>query len=110
MGKVLELRGGQFAHGAEETVVAGANRERAEIVLQGPRIARLDKADRQRLAGPRQQDVRILLQIVQSDRGHRMLLSNVRISAGVPPDEAMPALAALRAPERFFGFVNDIAP
>ena len=50
MDELIEQRRRQFAGGAEETVVAGAGRERAEIALQRLGVARLDEADGHRLA------------------------------------------------------------
>ena len=45
MDELLEQRRRQFAGGAEEAVVAGAGRERAEIALQRLGVARLDEPD-----------------------------------------------------------------
>ena len=50
MDEILEQRRRQFAGRAEEAVVAGAGRERAEIVLQRLGVARLDEAHGHRLA------------------------------------------------------------
>ena len=45
----------QFADGAEETIVAGAGRERTEVMLQLVGVARLCEANVQRLAMTRHQ-------------------------------------------------------
>ena len=73
MDELLEHGRRQFAGGAEEAVVAGAGRQRAEIVLQRLGIARLDEAHGQSLAAARAQQVGILPEIVETHRRHRTL-------------------------------------
>src|SRR5204862_2207654 len=75
MDELLEQRRRQFAGGAEEAVVAGTGRERAEIALQCLGVARLDEANRDRLAAARAQHVGILPEIVETHRRHRTLPS-----------------------------------
>src|SRR5437764_7354891 len=58
--ELVEQRFRQLAHGAKETIVAGARRERAEIVLHFLGVARLDKTNRHLLAVARAQHVGIL--------------------------------------------------
>src|SRR5207248_658154 len=70
MDEVLQYGLRQLADRAQEAVVAGAGCERAEVVLEQLRIARLDKAHRDGLAVAQPQDVRMLPQIVEAKRGH----------------------------------------
>src|SRR6266404_4637684 len=70
MGETMELTWRQFGDGAEEAVVAGARGQRAEVALQGVGIARLDKAQLQRLAAAQAQGVGMLLEIIETKRGH----------------------------------------
>src|SRR5215472_13258553 len=46
VGEMIEQRFRQLAHGTKETVVAGAGRQRAIVVLQLLRIARFDETNR----------------------------------------------------------------
>src|SRR6201999_1733490 len=71
----IEHRPRQLTHGAEEAVVAGAGRQRAEIVLQLLAVARLNETDRDLLAFARAQHVGILPEIVEPKRGHGLLPS-----------------------------------
>src|SRR5229473_7403458 len=71
MDEMVEFSSRQLAHGAEEAVVAGADRERPEITLQALRVARLDKTHRQRSATTQPQDIGVLPEVVQSKRNHR---------------------------------------
>src|SRR5713226_10784483 len=60
----------QLAHGAEEAIVARADRERPEVTLQCVRIARLDKAHGQRFSTARPQDIGMLPEVVEPKRDH----------------------------------------
>src|SRR5271169_1153103 len=70
MDEMVELRFRQFAHRAEEAVVARARRKRAEVVLQILGVARLDEANRHLTAAARAQHVGILPEIVETKGGH----------------------------------------
>src|SRR5580692_6307401 len=53
----------------------------------------------------------MLPEIVEAKRGHcRLPLVFEKTAGWRPSQEAAPALAALRPPERFFGFASDVAP
>jgi hypothetical protein len=71
MNEMVELGSRQLADGPKEAVVAGADRERAEVTLQALRVARLDKTHHQRSAAPQAQDIGMLPEIVQPKRNHR---------------------------------------
>jgi hypothetical protein len=101
----------ELAHGAEETIVAGADRERSEIVLQRLRIARLDKAHGQRLAVTQAQNICVLAQIIETKRSHGGLpLVSNKTMAGVPKRGGASLAARLCPPKRLFGLVHDVAP
>jgi len=52
----------------------------------------------------------MLPKIVEAKRGHGRLPLISKDVLGWRPQEAAPALAALRPPKRLFGFASDIAP
>jgi len=74
MDELLEHRRRQFADSTEETVVAGAGRQRAEIGLQRLGVARLDEAHGQVLAAAGMQQVGILPEVIEPHGGHGTLL------------------------------------
>src|ERR1035437_2353212 len=73
MDEMIELGLRQFADGAEEAIVAGANRERPEVTLQRIRITRLDETNHQRFAAAQPQDIGMLPEVVETKRNHRRL-------------------------------------
>src|ERR1700756_3191897 len=83
MGEAIEQRLREFAHRTEKAVVAGARRQRAEIVLQLLRVTRLHKAHRHGVATARAHDVGISLQIVEPKPGH-LKSSRGKEMAGAP--------------------------
>src|SRR5260370_21390312 len=105
---MLELVRGQLAHGAEEAVVAGAGRERADIILQFLGIARLDEAHGHGVAVARAQYVGILPEIIETQRRHGTLHQSLR-NCRRPSFEAAPAWLPLRPPERVSRLVSDVA-
>jgi hypothetical protein len=85
MDEVTEFGRRQLPHRAEEAVVAGADRERAEVTLQDFGVLRLDKTHRQRLAIAQPQDIGVLPQVIETKRNHRMLPPvREKTMAGVP--------------------------
>src|ERR1700722_13125947 len=73
MDEIIKFRRRQFADRAKEAVVARANREPAEIILQRLGVPRLDETHRHGFAGTKLQGVRMLPEIIKTKRGHRRL-------------------------------------
>src|SRR5438552_9293631 len=89
--EMIEFGSWQLAHGAKEAIVAGADRERAEVTLQALRVARLDKTHRQRSAVAQPHRIGVLPEVVQSKRNHRMAPVALKRRGRRPPDEATSA-------------------
>ena len=71
MDEMIELGLRQFAHGAKEAIVAGADGERPEVTLQRFRVTGLDKTHGQGLAVAQPQDVGVLPEVIKAKSGHR---------------------------------------
>src|SRR5882724_5090913 len=99
VGEMIELALRKLAHAAEETIVAGADRERAEEVLQRLAVVRFDKAHRERLAVAQPQNVGMLPKLVENERGHRRSSHWFGTEGGHS-----------NPPKWLFGLANDVAP
>ena len=111
MDEMIELGLRQFAHGAEEAVVAGAHRQRPEVGLQFLGVPRLDKAHRHGLAVAQPQDIGMLPEVVETKRCHRRLPSIPKRRRPASLSRGDAGLGCcLSPPERLFGLVNDVAP
>src|ERR1700761_61215 len=86
MDEMIEHVARQFTHRAEETVVARTCRKRPEVVLQLLRIAGFDETQSHQLPLAGAQHIRILLEIIDTQRGHCQYSRVVpKKSAGAPP-------------------------
>ena len=92
MDEALEQVLRQLAHGAEETVVAGARSEPAKVVLEAVGIARLDEPHGDRLAAAPAQHVGMLAEIVEAQGSHGTLQGMEESRR--PCEQAAPALLA----------------
>src|SRR5437016_6622786 len=90
MDELREHRRRQLAGGAEETVVAGPGRERAEVALQRLAVTRLDKAHGDESAAAGTQHVGILPEIVETHRRHGTLRPAREKNCRRPSKEATP--------------------
>ena len=109
MDEIVEHAPRQFADPTQEAVVTGPGRQRAEVVLQFLGVAGLDKAHRHRLSTARPQDVRILLQIIQTKNGHGALQSLEKNWAGAPLQRRRRPGGTSCPPERLLSLMNDVA-
>ena len=110
MDEMIELVLRQLADGAEEAVVAGADRQRPEVSLQRLCIARLDEAHRYRLC---RCATAVHRNIAGGHRGEAWsLLCSRRFRRRWPASLSggEPARRPSGPPKRLFGLVGDVAP